>query len=241
MKKPTLVMIPCFTGAPWDLSQMTSLKDYEMRTMKLPENFRDIELIADYVQDQVKDLDNYCLVGDSFGAVVALAIAIRNPKGLKGLIMSGGFAKNPIASPFLKFLSILVPYFPGSFYRGMTLRVHAYNLRSKFDKEGEIPWSTQKTLRFFVKSTPHQAYVNRIKAVKKVDYSNRLRQIDVPTLILTPEEDNLIGSEASAVMMAGIPNAKEEIISRTGHMFRFSHPGLYSKHIFTFLNGAPLQ
>jgi len=235
MKRPTLVMIPCFAGAPWRLDQLSALQDWPLRALRLPDDLDDLERLADFVLAEVRDLEDFVLVGDSFGAVIALAIAIRRPAGLKALVLSGGFAKNPITSPLLKLLAGLAPYFPGPFYRGLTLRMHAFNLRSRFDGEGEIPWSVARTREFFVRETPHMAYVNRIRAVQKADYSQALGQIDVPTLILTPEEDRLIGREAALILLNGIPGSEELILPRTGHMFRFSHPGAYSTAVAGFL------
>ena len=232
---PTLVMVPCFTGAPWNLQQMSYLQDWPMRTFRLPDDLDDLETLSDFVLEQVKDLESYVLVGDSFGAVISIAIATRRPQGLRGLVLSGGFAKNPITSPLLKTLAALAPLFPGPFYRQLTLRVHASNLRSVFDHEGEVPWSTAKTREFFVKETPHRAYVNRISSIEKSDYTDLLSRINVPTLILTPADDRLIGRNAAKVMLKGIADSTEVVISRTGHMFRFSHPGAYSKQIRDFL------
>lgn len=232
MNNPTtLVMIPCFAGAPWNLEQMSYLQDWPMRTFRLPDDLDDLEKLSDFILEQVKDLDSYVLVGDSFGAVIAIALATRRPRGLQGLVLSGGFAKNPITSPILKMLAALAPIFPDPFYRVLTLRVHAANLRSVFDSEGEFPWSATKTRALFVKETPHRAYVNRIKAIEKSDYTGVLHRINVPTLILTPEEDRLIGREAAKIMLQGIAGATEVIMPRTGHMFRFSHPGAYSKQV----------
>jgi pimeloyl-ACP methyl ester carboxylesterase len=188
----------------------------------------------------VKDLERYVLVGDSYGAVSSIAVATRQPKGLKGLVLSGGFARSPITSPLLKTLAALVPFFPGPFYRQTTLRVHAAQLASSFDKEGEIPWSTAKSRAFFLKETPHKAYVNRMRSIEKVDYTALLKKIDVPTLILTPEEDKLIGAEAAGILLKGIKGAQEVIMPRTGHMFRFSHPGAYSLEIRKFLERASI-
>ncbi|HTD03659.1 alpha/beta hydrolase [Undibacterium sp.] len=241
MGKTAIVMVPCFAGAPWTLSQFSPLSEYNLKTMKLPDDLRDIEAFADFLEQQVRELDSYILVGDSFGAVISLAFATRQPKGLKALVISGGFAKNPITSTFLKFLSLLVPYFPGIFYRELTLRIHAFNLRSRFDKAGEIPWSQKKTLDFFKSWTPHKAYVNRVRAVEKADYVTNLKNILVPTLILTPEEDNLIGSDASRLMLKNISTAIEEVLPSTGHMFRFSHPRLFSDHIKSFLQANQIQ
>ena len=138
-ERPTLVMIPCFAGAPWGLEQLSRLSDWPMRTLRLPDDHDDIGQAVDFVLEQVKDLDSYVLVGDSYGAVISIAMAIRRPAALKGLVTSGGFAKDPITSPVLKTLMALAPYFPGPYYRRLTLRLHAANLRSVFDAEGETP------------------------------------------------------------------------------------------------------
>jgi pimeloyl-ACP methyl ester carboxylesterase len=232
---PTLVMIPCFAGAPWQLDQLTHLRGRPMRTLRLPDDVRELETLADFIADQLKDLDSYVLVGDSYGAVSSIAVATRQPKGLKGLVLSGGFAKSPITSPLLRTLAALAPFFPGPFYRQLTLSVHAAQLASSFDKDGEIPWSSAKSRAFFVKETPHQAYVNRMHSIGKADYTALLKQIDVPTLILTPEEDKLIGKEAAGILLNGIRGSQEVVMPRTGHMFRFSHPGAYSLEISKFL------
>lgn len=238
--EPTLVMIPCFAGAPWQLDQLTHLQGRPMRTLRLPDNVRDLEKLADFITDQVKDLESYVLVGDSYGAVSSIAVATRQPKGLTGLVLSGGFAKSPITSPLLKFLTMLAPFFPGPFYRHISLWSHAAQLASTFDKEGEIPWSMTKSRALFVKNTPHKAYINRLRSIEKTDYTAKLKKIDVPTLILTPEDDTLIGDEASGVLLNGIKGSREVIMPRTGHMFRFSHPGAYSLEIRKFLEGAAL-
>ncbi|PFH11788.1 pimeloyl-ACP methyl ester carboxylesterase [Collimonas sp. PA-H2] len=238
--EPTLVMIPCFSGAPWQLDQLTYLQNRSMRTIRLPDDVCELETLADFIADQVKDLERYVLVGDSYGAVSSIAFATRQPAGLKGLVLSGGFAKNPITSPLLKPLAALVSFFPGSFYRQATLRFHAAQLASSFDKEGEIPWSTAKSRALFISETPHKAYVNRIRSIEKADYTALLKKIDVPTLILTPEEDKLIGEEAAGILRKGIKASQEVIMPRTGHMFRFSHPGAYSFEIRKFLERASL-
>ena len=211
-----------------------------MRTLRLPDDVSDLERLADFIADQVKDLESYVLIGDSYGAVASIPFAARQPKGLKALVLSGGFARSPITSPLLKFLSALAPYFPGPFYRQITLRFHAAQLASSFDQEGEIPWSAGKSRALFLGATPHRAYVNRIRSIERTDYTDQLGKIRVPTLILTPGEDRLIGEAASATLLNGIKDSREVIMPRTGHMFRFSHPGAYSLEVRKFLDQAAL-
>lgn len=238
--EPTLVMVPCFAGAPWQLDPLTHLQHRAMRTLRLPDDVADLEKLANFIVGQVQDLESYVLVGDSYGAVASIAVATRQPTGLKGLVLSGGFAKSPITSPLLKTLAALAPFFSGPFYRQATLRFHAAQLASSFDKEGEIPWSAARSRAFFIKHTPHKAYVNRVRSIENVDYTDLLPKIDVPTLILTPEEDRLIGKQAARILLNGIKSAQEVIMPRTGHMFRFSHPVAYSLEVRQFLERVAL-
>lgn len=233
--RPAIVTVPCFSGAPWELDQLTPLSDWPLRTMQLPEGVDDIETYADFVEEQVSDLDDYILVGDSFGAVVSLGVAVRRPNGLKALVLSGGFAANPVTNPFTKFKLGMACFMPGFLYRQLVLRFHAQSLASPYDAEGEIPWSKRKSRELFLEYTPHRSYVARTKAAFAADFRDRLGRIEVPTLILTPDHDVLIGEEAADVMLDGIPNAKEVVLPRTGHMFRFSHPVTYSREIRSFL------
>lgn len=183
----------------------------------------------------VYDLEAYVLVGDSFGANVSLAFATRQPKGLKALVLSGGFAANPITNLFLKFRIKLARFLPSMLYRQITLRFHAASLASPYDREGQIPWSKMKSLELFQKNTPHKSYVNRAKAAFSANYLDKLSLISVPTLIITPSYDRLIGRNAARQMLEGIPDATEVVLKRTGHMFRFSHPVTYAEAVERFI------
>lgn len=235
MPAPTIVTVPCFSGAPWDLTTLQPLAHRPLRTMRLPEAHDDIETYVDFVETQCADLDEYVLVGDSFGAVIALAAATRRPNGLRGLVLSGGFAADPVDSPIVKAKIDAARFLPGALYRQFTLRFHAASLASPFDHEGQIPLGPREFRDLFVKNTPWQSYVGRATAAFSADYRDRLDRIDVPTLIITPEHDTLIGPDAAAVMLQGIPDAAEIVLPRTGHMFRFTHPVTYSAAIDGFL------
>ncbi len=235
MPAPTIVTIPCFSGAPWDLESLTPLADRPLRTMRLPETLDDIEAYADFVADQVADFDDYVLVGDSFGAVVALAVATRTPAGLRGLVLSGGFASNPVTSPVTKAKIAASRYLPGPLYRQLTLRFHAASLASPHDDEGQTPLSRSDFRRLFLENTPWASYVGRARAAFAADYRDQLSNVAVPTLVLTPSHDELIGEAASAQMVHGIPDAHEIVLDRTGHMFRFTHPHTYARAIEEFL------
>ena len=235
--EPTIVTIPCFSGAPWDERQLAPFAGRTVRTMRLPEGLDDVEAYADFVARQVADLNSYVLVGDSFGAVIALTLATRQPAALVALVLSGGFAANPL--PRWKGIASRASRFAGGpLYRQGTLRFHAFQLASKFDAAAEIPLTQTDYRQLFVANTPRRSYTARVTSVIDFDVRDRLDRVDVPTLLLTPQDDKLVGDNAAREMLAGIPDAREVVLPATGHMFRFTHPDLYGRTITDFLDGA---
>jgi pimeloyl-ACP methyl ester carboxylesterase len=236
---PTLVFIPCFSGAPWSAEQLAPYGDAPKRTLCLPEGVNDIERYADHVENAIADLDDYVLVGDSFGANIALALATRRPRGLRALVLSGGFAANPVDSKPWKALMRAIGKARGPLYRQLTLRAHAHRLASPFDGEGQVPWNEARSRELFLTNTPAASFGARVQASLTADYVDVLGQVQVPTLLLTPSHDVLIGENASKIMLAGIPDAREVVLPHTGHMFRFSHPVTYADAVKDFLATVP--
>jgi pimeloyl-ACP methyl ester carboxylesterase len=233
--EPTIVTIPCFSGAPWDDRQLKPFAGRKVRTMRLPEGLDNVEAYADFVAEQVADLDSYVLLGDSFGAVIALTLATRRPAGLVALVLSGGFAANPL--PRWKTIASRASRFAGGpFYLQGTLRFHAFQLASKFDAYAEIPLTQNDYRQLFIENTPRRSYTARVTSVIDFDIRDRLDRVDVPTLLVTPQDDKLVGENAAQEMLAGLPDAREVVLPNTGHMFRFTHPGRYGHIIADFID-----
>lgn len=235
--EPTIVAIPCFSGAPWDDYQLKSLSGHKVRTMRLPEEVDSVEAYADSVCEQVADLDSFVLVGDSFGAVIAVTLATRQPPGLGGLVMSGGFAANPL--PRWKGIAARASRFAGgALYRQGTLRFHAFQLGSTFDSTAENPLTQNDYRQLFIDNTPRRSYTARVTSVINFDVRDRLNRIEVPTLLITPQDDKLVGKNAAQELLDGIAGAQEIVLPATGHMFRFTHPDLYGNTITAFIDDA---
>ncbi len=236
---PTLVTVPCFSGAPWDERQLAPLRAYPVRTMRLPEGVDDVARYRDFLAGQVEGLSDYVLVGDSFGAVISLALAISQPTGLRGLVLSGGFAANPL--PHGKAIAARASrYAGGPLYRQGTLRFHARELASRFDQTAEVPHRQNDYRRLFIENTPRNSYTARVTSVISFDVRDQLAKVNVPTLLITPADDQLVGEQAARELCQGLPNAREVVLPSTGHMFRFTHPNLYGQTILQFLHNLPV-
>jgi pimeloyl-ACP methyl ester carboxylesterase len=232
--RPTLVTVPCLSGAPWDERQVAALRAYPVRTMRLPEALDEVDRYADFLAAQVEDLTDYVLVGDSFGAVISLTLALRQPTGLRGLVLSGGFAANPL--PRWKALAGRASrYTGGPLYRHITLRVHAQELASRFDDDAEVPHRHNDYRRLFIENTPRDSYSARVASVISFDVRDQLAKVHVPALLITPADDRLVGARAAQELREGLPLGHEVVLPNTGHMFRFTHPSLYGQTILEFL------
>src|SRR5262245_38137013 len=116
-----LVLVPCFSGAPWKTEDFPAWRDRILVTGQLPDA-GSLDRYADLVASWTEGLDEYVLVGDSFGASVALALAERQPAGLRALVMSGGFAKAHLApTTVARVLLAMVVGQPGY---GLTVKLH---------------------------------------------------------------------------------------------------------------------
>jgi pimeloyl-ACP methyl ester carboxylesterase len=232
--RPTLVTVPCFSGAPWDQRQLTPLGAFPVRTMRLPEALDEVDGYTDFLATQVEGLSDYVLVGDSFGAVISLSLALRKPTGLRGLVLSGGFAANPL--PRWKAIAARGSrYAGGPLYRQVTLRIHARELASRFDHDAEVPHSQNDYRQLFIQNTPRRSYSARVTSVISFDVRDQLSKVGVPTLLMTPADDRLVGPQAARELCQGLQNAREAVLPSTGHMFRFTHPSLYGQTILEFL------
>jgi pimeloyl-ACP methyl ester carboxylesterase len=223
-----LVLVPCFSGAPWSTQDFPEWKGRVLVTGRLPAAGT-IEEYADIVQSWTEGLDEYILVGDSFGAFVSLALAQRQPPGLKGLVLSGGFAKAHVS--WQTKVQLAAAGILGQVGYPLTIKFWVRGLGSHFD-----PLGTEAELRnLFLEYSDAATFVNRSKAVLETDLRPGLSRVSVPTLILTPEDDRLIGAEAADEMVFGIPDAEELVLKGTGHLLRFTHESDYATAVNQFI------
>lgn len=175
---PTVVTVPCFSGAAWDDRQLQPFRGRPVVRLRLPEDLDRVEYYADYLEARVAGMDCYVLVGDSFGAVIALTLATRRPAGLVGLVLSGGFAANPL--PRWKGIAARASRFAnGPLYRRGTLAFHAWQLASRFDATAEIPHTRRDYRRLFAENTPRRSYTARVTSVINFDIRDA-REVRLP-------------------------------------------------------------
>ena len=229
-----LVLVPCFSGAPWDTSVFPQWRGRTLVTGRLP-NVDSLDDYADTVSGWTHHLREYVLVGDSFGALVALALAERRPRGLRALVLSGGFARAHVGAWVRARMGIGRAL--GRAGYPISVRFHVSSLGSPFDPPG-----TERLLRrIFLEECDAPAFFKRGDVALAADLRPELDQVNVPTYVLIPEHDRLIGPRAAQELVVGIPDARKEVLKGTGHLLRFTHPRRYAASIEAFLDGVAVR
>lgn len=225
----SMVLVPCFSGAPWDTNAFPMWKDRVLVTGQLP-NAESIDRYVDIISGWTAGLPEYVLVGDSFGASIALALAERQPSGLKALVMSGGFAYAHV-TPYTR-MRLVAGRILGQAGYPISVNAHVKSLGSHFDPPG-----TQQELRdLFLTHSDAKTFIRRGELILAADMRPALGKVNVPALILTPEDDRLIGPAAAAELVHGIPGAEEIILPHTGHLLRFTNELEYAQTVDDFLD-----
>lgn len=231
----TLVFLPDGTGVPWDLDKLTHLSDRSRRSVPLPDLGESIEAYADFVEMKTIDLDHFVLVADGFGAAVAIALALRQPERLKGLVLTGGLTASPATDNEIQWLIRAARLIPTLFYKSWFLPRIARSLVSPYDYFGETPWSDEMVRRLYEVNTSRGGVLHRLRALISAYDEESLSEVKVPTLVVAPQHDPLFGNRGAHVLLQNIPHAEGGILKHTGPMLRYTHPTAISKLVRNFL------
>ncbi len=82
---------------------------------------------------------------------------------------------------------------------------------------------------------PPLALARRMQALKGHDTAERLRSVQIPTMVLTGREDRLVAPENSRLIAERIPNAMLKELPG-GHLFFIEHPEVFNPLVIDFID-----
>lgn len=197
---PTLVLLPGMdgTGELFRPFLDAMQQQYPVRVVDYPTSgvlgYAELEIA---MRASIPREGEFFLLGESFSGPVAIAIAASRPPGLKGLILSCTFARNP--RPYLGALQFLIGALPTG---PVAMRCASAALLGSY--------STASLRGAFLeavgKVTP-DALRARLRAVVSVDVTRELAAIDVPTLYLRATHDRVVPTSAGELIKRVKPEA----------------------------------
>lgn len=148
------------------------------------------------------------LVGHSMGAIIVLQTALNYPDRVDGLVLIGSGARMPVNPQMLEQLA------KGTFDTGFLKIAYgpeapAELVQSELEQMAGVP-----QLQLFID----------FNACNNFDVSERLGEINIPTLILVGDKDKMTPLKASQYLDEHIKNSVLHVVNGSGH-----HPMLEKK------------
>jgi len=212
---------------------------------------RDIFSVEGFTKDfevflQRLHIEETALMGWSMGGMISMQFCLDHPTRVKALILiaTSGHRipglKLRIYSRYLQaLLSLLMDFAqPRKFDRSaqqfprqnLWLEHQVRNMLSPLTSKEVFDWVLTD-----IRDTPRENFFTVIKSLWDWEAGDKLRRIDVPTLILAGENDTLAPPRFSRMLHDIIPNSKLIMIENTGHYLVLERPQLVNAEILKFL------
>lgn len=192
------------------------------------------------------DLNHINIVGNSLGGSLSIKLCLEHPERFKSLILidSAGFFYPEIPS-------LLHEYAEGTnLFQVETWQSFEMLLKKLTYRPDRIPRPISKYLFQRIKDQ-HKWFGKMMddligkdvdvydpEIIRSRSFNDRIKEINIPTLILWGENDGLFPVEIAHIIHNNINNSKLHIFKKTGHAPQFEHPVKVAVHLHRFIKAA---
>ena len=212
------------------IHQYNHLKnDFNIAVMELPghgnsggKGEEDVGKYAEWVRAALPifDISMPIIVGHSLGGAIAMTFAIKYGELIKGIVLFGCGAKMPVNPLILDG----VRKDPAA-VMAMTAKFAV----AKKNRERLAKILGEK------KQNPDILYGDFL-ACDRLDITDAIKRIKLPTLIICGQEDKMTPPVNSESLRDSIPGAKLALIAEAGHLVMMEDPEAFNKAIKTFVD-----
>ena len=225
-KRPTIYFLHGWTGDIYDYvwqveyfsskfhvmihnhrSHGTSTSRDEPVTMK--------DLAEDFYQIlKKKEISDFILMGHSMGSFVSLELVLAHQDLVKALVLCGAASRMTLPPG----VEDLIGKFD-SMYEIQHLLANWFDipLRKRPQEDRDFYARLYKWELDQKKGLPLHVATRFIEGFKQYDVTNRLKEIQVPTLILYGEQDIMVSQKDNTPILQAIPNSEVVLIEGSGH------------------------
>lgn len=196
------------------------------------------------VQDFVSLVDQFMeqlgiveapLVGHSMGGTVSLSVAIRFPQRVRKVVVIG----SPIVGTSLSFLLKLFGRRPVAYviYHNLWAFKLSFRLLAPFYSR-DPRWADMMDRD--ISSTTLESFLLSIASLRNTDLRPSLDKIEVPVMGMYGNRDIVVSPREWKPLLAGVPNARIERFSRSGHFIMLDDPTQFMDTLRDFLGGETI-
>jgi pimeloyl-ACP methyl ester carboxylesterase len=169
------------------------------------------------------------MVGISMGGAIALTLAVKFPKKVLGLGLIGCGVRMPVAKEILETAGN-----PNSFESAVeTINQNCFNANA--------PQSLLELSKKQMMETRPPVLLGDFLACNEFDISDRLNNINTPTLIICGVEDRMIPLKNSELLQKGIINSRLHMADKAGHMVMAEQPDIVAGLLKQFIDELPKE
>jgi pimeloyl-ACP methyl ester carboxylesterase len=181
------------------------------------------------------DVDRAYLVGMSMGGMVAQHVALTEAHRLLGLVLMA-------TTPGLLHGSWPTPRALRSLFRA-SMGTHDHTLIADLilapsQRHQAEALSERLSEAFRAAPTRTEAFLWQLVASALHSTGRDLRRIETPTVVVTGDDDIVMGRKSSRVLAARIPNAVLEVVASCGQGISFTHPDVVAHAIGRLRGGS---
>ena len=182
--------------------------------------------IGKYAEDvhaflKVLGLRKVFLVGHSMGGAIVQTLALTHPEVIKGIVLVGTGVK-------LKVLPMILNGIKNNFRETVqTITRFAYSRKVSSDL-------IERGVSDMMRCRPEVLYGDFL-ACDRFDLMNEVEKIDLPTLVLCGNEDELTPVKYSQFLQQRIKGSKLEILPNAGHMVMIESPEAFNEKVGEFI------
>ena len=170
-------------------------------------------------------------VGLSMGGMTGMTMALRKPGVLRSLVLCDTTSKDPLGDPALWQQRIDTVNAGGNMEPLVESTVARFLTRDTVKNRPEIA----DAVRAMVRSTPIGGYIACCQAIAKLNLTDRLREISIPTMVVVGADDPATTVEMARTIHQGIAGSELVILKNAAHLSNLEQTDAFNEAVLGFL------
>lgn len=170
-------------------------------------------------------------VGLSMGGMTGMTMALRRPSVLRTLVLCDTTSKDPLGDPALWQQRIDAVNAGGSMEPLVETTVARFLTPDTVKNRPVVA----DAVRAMVRTTPIGGYVACCQAIARLNLTERLREIGIPTMIVVGADDPATTVEMSRTIHQRIAGSELVILKDAAHLSNLEQPAAFNEAVLGFL------
>lgn len=194
------------------------------------------DIQVDVVLELMKllDLKEVVLMGISYGGEIAMRLAIKDASRLKQLILSNttAYTNQQLKAIGENWIYAAQTHDGAQFFKATIPPIYSMGFY-----ENHIEWLTNRE-KLFISAFSHEWYDGFIRLVNSAenhDVRDQIHQIEVPTLVISADEDIITPLPCQYELMAALKNAHHVELKNCGHASMYEQPTAFMTAVNGFI------